>query len=68
MIQPTREDEMDDLAVLIIRPEGEEIPEEVVHGFRMLAKITAKQIREKDQSEEGFVMSELGFARILKDS
>jgi hypothetical protein len=54
--------------VHIIQPEYDEVSQEVRCGFRLLARIIAKQIRQGELDERRSIFSELGFASSLGES
>ena len=59
---------MDSLKVRIIEPESDEVSQQARCGFRLLARIIAKQIRQGELDERRSIFSELGFASSLGES
>lgn len=52
----------------IIQPEYDELSQQARCGFRLLAMIIAKQIRQGELDERSSIFTELGFASSLGES
>ncbi len=52
----------------ITQPESNELSRQARCGFRLLARIIAKQIRQGELDERRSIFSELGFASSLGES
>lgn len=59
---------MGSFKVRITQPESEELSRQARYGFRLLARIIAKQIRQGELDERRSMFSELGFASSLGES
>jgi len=67
--EPPQEDTAtDSFKVRIIQPESDELSQQASCGFRLLAMIIAKQIRQGEVDERRSIFSELGFASSLGES
>ena len=67
--EPPQEDTAtDSFKVRITEPESDELSSQAHCGFRLLAMIIAKQIRQGELDERRSIFSELGFASSLGDS
>ena len=67
--QQLREDTpMASFKVRITQPETDQLSQQACCGFRLLARIIAKQIRQGELDERRSIFTELGFASSLGES
>ncbi len=59
---------MGSFKVRITEPESDKLSSQARCGFRLLARIIAKQIRQGEVDERRSIFSELGFASSLGES